>query len=79
MCQLMEERPWEINILNLEKLFRIGGPKIWIKIGNKMQDKSPYFAKMCRAMANKLELNEKSRDGRIQPTLLDTQKCMIDR
>jgi hypothetical protein len=33
MYQLLEERLREINIINLEELFKIGGPKIWIKIG----------------------------------------------
>ncbi len=63
MYQLLEERLREINILNLEELFKIGGPKIWIKIGNKMQEKSPYFAKMCNAMADMPNINEKSKDS----------------
>ncbi len=28
-----------------------------------MQERSPYFAKMCRAMADILKLNEKSKDS----------------
>jgi hypothetical protein len=63
MCQLLEERLREINILNLEELFKIGGPRIWNKIGNRMQERSPYFAKMCKAMADMLKLNEKSKDS----------------
>ena len=63
MYQLLEEWLREINILSLDELCRVAGPKIWIKVGNKMQEKSLYFTGMCKAMANLLELNEKSKDG----------------
>ena len=63
MYQLLEEWLREINILSLDELYRVAGPKIWLKVGNKMQEKSLYFSGMCKAIANMLELNEKSKDG----------------
>jgi hypothetical protein len=53
----------EANILNLGELFRIRGPKIWIKAGYKLANISPFFSCMCKAMAKMLELNENSSDG----------------
>jgi hypothetical protein len=42
--------------LNLVEPFRIGGPKIWIKVGNIMQENLP-ISQRSKAMANMLELN----------------------
>jgi hypothetical protein len=52
----------ETNILSLEELFRVGGPKIWIRVRNKLANSSPFLC-MCKAMAKMLELNEGSNDG----------------
>jgi hypothetical protein len=63
LFKLYNECLREANILNLGELFRIGGPKIWIKAGNKLANISPFFSCMCKAMAKMLELNENSSDG----------------
>ncbi len=60
---LLRECLREANILNLEELFKIGGPRIWTKVGNRIADISSFFSCMCRAMARMLELNEESDDG----------------
>ncbi len=53
----------EPNILNLEELLKIGGPRIWTKVGNRIASTSPFFSCMCKAMAKMLELNEESNNG----------------
>ncbi len=52
----------ETYILSLEELFRVGGPKIWIRVRNKLANAFPFLC-MCKAMAKMLELNEGSHDG----------------
>ncbi len=49
--------------MSLAELFRIGGPKIWNKVGDKLAVASPYFSCMRKAVTKMLELNEESRDG----------------
>jgi hypothetical protein len=51
------------NLLSLEELFRIRGPKIWNRVGDKLAVASPYFSCMCKAMIKMLELNEEGSDG----------------
>ncbi len=63
ICMLMRECLRDVNTLNLEELFKIGGPRIWTKVGNKIADSSPFFSQMCKAMAKMLELNETSKEG----------------
>jgi hypothetical protein len=63
ICKLMRELLRDANVLNLEELFKIGGPRIWTKVGNKIADSSPFFSHMCKAMAKMLELNETSNEG----------------
>jgi hypothetical protein len=63
LATLLRECLREANILNLEELFKIGGPRIWTKVSNRIAETSPFFSCMCRAMARMLELNEESDDG----------------
>jgi hypothetical protein len=63
LSTLLRECLREANILNLEELLKKGGPRIWTKVGNRIADTSPFFSCMCKAMAEMLELNEKSSDG----------------
>ncbi len=60
---LLRECLREANILNLEELLKIRGPRIWTKVGNRIAITSPFFSCMAKAMAKMLELNEKSNDG----------------
>jgi hypothetical protein len=64
---LLRECLREANILNLEELFKIGGPRIWTKVGNKIADNSPFFSSMCKAMAKCLSSMKKAMKGGLRP------------
>jgi hypothetical protein len=51
------------NLLSLEEICRVGCPKIWKRVGDKLAATTPYFSCMCKAMARMLELDEESNDG----------------
>ena len=63
LYQLFEEKLREINSPNIKELFRIAGPKIWIRNGNKLKIRSPYFSQLCMAMANFMQLNEQHKQN----------------
>jgi hypothetical protein len=63
LYRLLTARLREINLLNITEMFDVGGPRIWRDIGNRLVNKSPFFAQVFASMAELLELNEKTRDG----------------
>ncbi len=75
LYQLFEEKLREINSPNIKELFWIAGPKIWIRNGNKLKIRSPYFSQLCMAMANFMQLNEQHKQN--GTTAMVTQRHMI--